>query len=404
MSFSDDPTSPTEKNRARTSQEPRERPQDLSCLSSKETEKSQEPNETSGSSVSPMNRYKEALKNRHGPVSKNQNYDFERSLDSEPIQMMSTSGYVSGSTNNKNNNGQSYLGVEASKNSVGLRTGMQQQMSNRSVIGVDSGTSFTDTARKLQQAYNNLQRLGMPGEGYGTNNPDFFEDQPNFLLGSGGNIASMSSQRDDLRPEKQQKMSNVSNSSISGGVGMYSKTVDSQQGEEHDTNNSDTLGDSSNISLGCFGSIESILKATRDGKEVPTMPTPRPVNNAPQWTIKKRLTKKDVNPYGQLSLPSSSFDQHIRRHLPEEDLPKIVGAGLIVNVFDNDTSTIHKLRLAVYYTYVLTGGWLEDFIQRRSLKERDDIGLLWDSSASRLQFGVIARAKAMVPRKRTSSA
>lgn len=175
-------------------------------------------------------------------------------------------------------------------------------------------------------------------------------------------------------------------------------------GEEHGTNNSDTLGDSSNISLGCFGSIESILKATRDGKEVPTMPTPRPVNNAPQWTIKKRLTKKDVNPYGQLSLPSSSFDQHIRRHLPEEDLPKIVGAGLIVNVFDNDTSTIHKLRLAVYYTYVLTGGWLEDFIQRRSLKERDDIGLLWDSSASRLQFGVIARAKAMVPRKRTRSA
>lgn len=76
-----------------------------------------------------------------------------------------------------------------------------------------------------------LCSLTVSGEGYGTNNPDSFEDQPNFLLGSGGNIASMSSQRDDLRPEKQQKMSNVSNSSISGGVGMYSKTVDSQQGK-----------------------------------------------------------------------------------------------------------------------------------------------------------------------------
>ncbi|EFH55891.1 hypothetical protein ARALYDRAFT_482675, partial [Arabidopsis lyrata subsp. lyrata] len=305
MSFSDDPTSPTEKNRARTSQEPRERPQDLSCLSSKETEKSQEPNETSGSSVSPMNRYKEALKNRHGPVSKNQNYDFESnnitintenllnpfgvgggSLDSEPIQMMSTSGYVSGSTNNKNNNGQSYLGVEASKNSVGLRTGMQQQMSNRSVIGVDSGTSFTDTARNLMSLHFSAC--------------DFL-----YLF-----------------------VSAYQNCQCYVHL-LFQYFITS--GEEHDTNNSDTLGDSSNISLGCFGSIESILKATRDGKEVPTMPTPRPVNNAPQWTIKKRLTKKDVNPYGQLSLPSSSFDQHIRRHLPEEDLPKIVGAGLIVN-------------------------------------------------------------------------
>lgn len=91
-------------------------------------------------------------------------------------------------------------------------------------------------------------------------------------------------------------------------------------GEEHGTNNSDTLGDSSNISLGCFRSIESILKATKDGKDVTMMPTPRLVNNGDQWTIKKRLTKKDVNPtYGQLSLPSSSFDQHIRRHLPKAD-------------------------------------------------------------------------------------
>lgn len=97
MSFSDDPTTPTEKNRARTSQEPRERPQDLSFLSSKETEKSQEPNETSRSSVSPMNRDKEALKNRHGPFSENQNYDFEsNNITINTKNLLNTFGVVGG--------------------------------------------------------------------------------------------------------------------------------------------------------------------------------------------------------------------------------------------------------------------------------------------------------------------
>ncbi|CAD5320587.1 unnamed protein product [Arabidopsis thaliana] len=94
-------------------------------------------------------------------------------------------------------------------------------------------------------------------------------------------------------------------------------------GEEHGTNNSDTLGDPSNISLRCFGSIESILKVARDGIEITMMPIPRLVNNAPQWTIKKRLTEHNVNPtYGQLRLPRSFFEQQIRGHLPEADLQK----------------------------------------------------------------------------------
>lgn len=46
------------------------------------------------------------------------------------------------------------------------------------------------------------------GEGY-----DSFEYISNLFLGSGGNIASMKSQRDSLRPEMQQ---NMSNSSIDG--------------------------------------------------------------------------------------------------------------------------------------------------------------------------------------------
>nr|AAG60059.1 p300/CBP acetyltransferase-related protein 2 [Arabidopsis thaliana] len=138
-------------------------------------------------------------------------------------QMMPTPGFVNSSTNNNSNNGQSYLSVEASNNSggfstapmmvpqtqqqqlrqdiggqnsrmlqnhgsqmgVGLRPGMQQKLSNvsnSSINGgvgmnaksVDSGTSYTNPIRNSQQAYDNLQRSGMQGDGYGTNNSDPF--------------------------------------------------------------------------------------------------------------------------------------------------------------------------------------------------------------------------------------
>lgn len=130
-------------------------------------------------------------------------------------QMMPTPGFVNSSTNNNTNSGQSYLSVEASNNSggfstvpmmvpqpqqqqqqlrqdiggqnsrmlhnngsqmsVGLRPGMQQKMSNvsnSSINGgvgmnaksVDSGTSYTNSTRNSQQAYDNLQRTGMQGK------------------------------------------------------------------------------------------------------------------------------------------------------------------------------------------------------------------------------------------------
>lgn len=138
-------------------------------------------------------------------------------------QMMPTPGFVNSNTNNNSNNGQSYLGVEASNNSggfsaapmmvsqpqqqqqqlrqdiggqnsrmlhnngsqmgVGLRPGMQQKMSNvsnSSINGgvgmnakpVDSGTSYTNTTRNSQQVYDNLQRSGIQGKVF--NIPSFF--------------------------------------------------------------------------------------------------------------------------------------------------------------------------------------------------------------------------------------
>ncbi|KAJ4909080.1 Histone acetyltransferase HAC1 [Raphanus sativus] len=129
-------------------------------------------------------------------------------------QMMPTPGFVNSGINKNNNTiSQSYLSVEASNSNnsvgfsaapmmvsqphqqqqqqqprldtggqnsrilhnlrsqmgVGLRAGMQQKISSlMNAKSVDSGS------RSSQQAYDSLQRSGMQGEGYGTNNVDPF--------------------------------------------------------------------------------------------------------------------------------------------------------------------------------------------------------------------------------------
>ncbi|XP_019085262.1 PREDICTED: B3 domain-containing protein At4g02870-like [Camelina sativa] len=131
------------------------------------------------------------------------------------------------------------------------------------------------------------------------------------------------------------------------------------------------------------------------------------VNDAPQWTITKKLVKADIYPpsHNTLLLQERSVDEHIRRHMPVAEFQRIVrDSGVVVDVYDYDLRTMHKLRLCLGNgrNYVLTGGWLRDFIQRRSLRTNDEIGFLWDSSASRLVFGVISRAQRK-PRRKSSN-
>ncbi|KFK33534.1 hypothetical protein AALP_AA5G025900 [Arabis alpina] len=119
-----------------------------------------------------------------------------------------------------------------------------------------------------------------------------------------------------------------------------------------------------------------------------------PSHQQPEWTITKILTKTDAGDYGsnRLLLNKSSVEKHIQKHIPEEDFQKVVAQGqpgLAINVFDYDTKTTHKMRLTLRKDYILVGDWIKVFIKRRDLKAGDEIGLLWDSSASRLQFGVL---------------
>lgn len=164
-------------------------------------------------------------------------------------------------------------------------------------------------------------------------------------------------------------------------------------GEGYGTHTCGPLENKIDIAVGSFGNVGSIMIAEREKEETVMIPTPRFVE-APQWTIKKKLTQYDTNPhYDRLILQKSSFDEHIGRHLPKADYQKVVDkiGTTTVNVYDYDTDTMHELRLELQKSYGLRSGWLEHFVRRRCLRQNEEIGLLWDSSASRIQFGVISR-------------
>lgn len=104
-------------------------------------------------------------------------------------QMMPTPGFVNNNSNNNNNNGKSYLSVEASNNSGGFSTASMM------------------APQPQQQQQQQRQNIG---------------GQNSRLLHSLGSQMGVG-----LRPGMQQIMSNVSNNSINGGVGMNAKGVDS---------------------------------------------------------------------------------------------------------------------------------------------------------------------------------
>ncbi|XP_019093777.1 PREDICTED: putative B3 domain-containing protein At1g78640 [Camelina sativa] len=124
-------------------------------------------------------------------------------------------------------------------------------------------------------------------------------------------------------------------------------------------------------------------------------------NEEPHWTIRKELTKSDVNCVNnqKLILEKSFVDEHILKHLPLEDSQKIDRGkpGITVKVYDHDTDSEHELCLALRSSYVLKNGWLKTFIQRRDLKKGDEVGLFWECSTSKLHFSVLSRAIAKAP-------
>ncbi|CAH8273353.1 unnamed protein product [Arabidopsis lyrata] len=385
-SLSDDPPPPRKKNRALTSQEPRESPQDSSFLRSKETEKKSQTSmgqETEKPFVSPINTDEEVFK---GYESYRENPDY---YDSDKI--------LINTENTLNPYGDMFEGSLDSAGYIGSQNDHDAlEMPRLTLHNSGSQIGVGLIRPDMEQEFS----TEMQGEGYGTNTCGPCENKIDIAAGSVGNIESlMNAEREKEKIVMIPTPGFVDNSgSQIGVIGLIRPDMEQEfstemQGEGYGTHTCGPLENKIDIAVGSFGNVGSIMNAEREKEKTVMIPTPRFVE-APQWTIKKKLTQYDTNPhYDRLILQKSSFDEHIGRHLPKADYQKVVDkiGTTTVNVYDYDTDTMHELRLELEKSYGLRSGWLEHFVRRRCLRQNEEIGLLWDSSASRIQFGVISR-------------
>ncbi|XP_059635902.1 putative B3 domain-containing protein At1g78640 [Cornus florida] len=115
------------------------------------------------------------------------------------------------------------------------------------------------------------------------------------------------------------------------------------------------------------------------------------------WKIKKILTKSDVNTSCRLLLSQESVHKHI---IPLFSAKQATDCGTVggtkLKVFDFDTRTEHELTLKRWKTesYLLTGGWIKEFKNRRNLEVGDEVGLFWNPYLSRLYFTLLKKAAA----------
>ncbi|KAL0713817.1 hypothetical protein Bca4012_020795 [Brassica carinata] len=113
------------------------------------------------------------------------------------------------------------------------------------------------------------------------------------------------------------------------------------------------------------------------------------------WTIKKKLTISDRSHQNRLLLNPRTVDSHLLRYLPESNQKMVQEGWLTVDVYDHDTDSTHQVlltKLSKRGSYVLGGGWFIDFVTGRALKKKDEIGMYWDRSDSKLHFCVLSRA------------
>ncbi|KAK3220661.1 hypothetical protein Dsin_014631 [Dipteronia sinensis] len=118
------------------------------------------------------------------------------------------------------------------------------------------------------------------------------------------------------------------------------------------------------------------------------------------WKIKKTLKESDLGNLCRLLIPTNSVQEHVFPFMSHDAVQKVEscgsrGGGLRVSVLDNDTDTVHQLVFKRWSdsskSYVFTLNWIKDFVKRRDLKIKDEIGLFWDCCHSRFVFCVLNR-------------
>ncbi|CAH8318974.1 unnamed protein product [Eruca vesicaria subsp. sativa] len=111
----------------------------------------------------------------------------------------------------------------------------------------------------------------------------------------------------------------------------------------------------------------------------------------PPYTFKKILSASDVGNQSRLLLQRSDAENHILSHLSEENNRAIqAGQGVRIRVCDRNSNTEHELVLKRMVnttgSYVLNGGWIREFVNRRGWEEGQEIGLFWNIDNNRLDI------------------
>ena len=111
------------------------------------------------------------------------------------------------------------------------------------------------------------------------------------------------------------------------------------------------------------------------------------------WVIKKRIKTSDIGRFARLFLPTESVKKYVLPLWNAEHIEKIKD-GVEVGVWDCDTGSEHQLLFKQWASngcYVFIGKWTVEFVKRRGLNKRDEIGLYWDQCNSRFSFSILKR-------------
>ncbi|XP_048131578.1 putative B3 domain-containing protein At1g78640 [Rhodamnia argentea] len=106
------------------------------------------------------------------------------------------------------------------------------------------------------------------------------------------------------------------------------------------------------------------------------------------YKFKKKLAPSDVDGRrSRLLITRNSAKNHLLQLMSWETETEVIsGEGADVIVWDDDTNSEHRLVFICWQsseTYVLRGGWIREFVRRRGLEAGDEVGIYWDTLASK---------------------
>ncbi|XP_059441983.1 putative B3 domain-containing protein At1g78640 [Corylus avellana] len=115
------------------------------------------------------------------------------------------------------------------------------------------------------------------------------------------------------------------------------------------------------------------------------------------WAIKKTIVTSDLGYLSKLVLAEDSVRRHILPHWDAQCIENIKN-GVSVPVWDCDTMSEYQLLFKRWESgsYVFIERWKGDFVERRSLKKGDEIGIYWDPGNSRFNFSLPKRGLAWI--------